>query len=88
MTMGKRTAQLAAAETVTPEERTAIRKGLAPVLERMRHDLSLAAEALGGPDPEYALFLFSEVLAEMPAALRDLESVLLAARAHPMRVAA
>lgn len=84
--VGKRTAQLAAADSVTETERDAIRRALGPTLEHLQHDLSLASDALGGPDPEYALFLFSEILAETPAAVHNLEAALLAAR--PVRVAA
>jgi hypothetical protein len=86
VTIGKATLHLAATDRASAEARVAIREALGPLVERLRHELSLTADALGGPDPEYALSLFADILHEMPAAMRALEAELSGAR-H-LRVAA
>jgi hypothetical protein len=86
VTIGRNTLRLAAATNVKDDTRAAIRAALAPLVEQLCCDLALTADAIGGPDPEYALSLFVDVLHELPASLHTLD-LALAAERH-LRVAA
>ena len=87
MHLGKAVEAAAASErSLGPEARAAIRIALAPIADAIRHDMTLVLDALGGPDPECALYLFVEVLHGLPAAARDLEGAI--APGHHLRRAA
>lgn len=76
MILGRTTSLLAAKDAVTEAERQAIRFGLGPVLEQLGHEVALLHAALAGPDPEFALSMFVDVLREIPGRLADLETAL------------
>lgn len=83
---GRHTSRLATSENPSPEERAAIRAALGPMLTDLRDDLSLALDAIAGPDPEYGLSLYMDLCREAPSRLRALEEALAATRR--LRVAA
>ena len=76
MLAGKRTQALAASDSVSEEDRTAIRAALTPMVEQLQHDVALIRRALDGPDPEFALFLAVETVEAAPAQMRTLEAAL------------
>lgn len=84
--IGRNTYRLAHSDHPTTEERAAIRASLGPIVESLRHDLALIGDALKGPDPEYALSVYLDLVHEAPGRLHALEDVLAASRR--LRVAA
>ena len=86
MITGKTTLRLAAADDLTPKMRAKIREALAPLLDQLGAEVSLAVAALDGPDPEFALSLLVDIVTELPGSLRALEGAL-AGHRH-LRVAA
>lgn len=87
MYIGKTTIDLASRDELDARSRAAIRSALEPLVADLHHDIGLVAASLRGPDPEYALYLFVEVLREMEGqGLRALEGSLSALR--PLRAVA
>lgn len=86
MNIGRVTQKLASGACASAVCRAAVRRALAPVLEEIRYELELVAEALDGQDPEYALSLFLDIVSEGDERLKALEAELAAAR--PLRLVA